>query len=450
MKGATSGPGTSGARLLQALNAALPGQQLRLLLACSGGSDSVALAMTVKESGHYFAIAHVNHGLRGPDSDEDADFVQQLAAQLGAPFHLLTISPERWNAKDSLQAQARQFRYEFFDSLLESAQYDYCLLAHHQDDQSEQLLLSLFRGNQPRLFAPIPARRDRYLRPFLSIPKSVCISALEEAGQPWREDASNQSTDYLRNKLRLELLPALEGVFPAASLQLLERADWHRQQWDLLEALLDPLIGQACRFRNGVHTCNWSTLPELVVKEHLFAFLVMVLNRWGWHGHALWQGAKLAMAGAGAKVEWEGTLVRGRNEVQWIPEYEAEAVDIQVNVLPWTGDWAGRPVQISLEDTPEVFSRGEMWLNPAAGTWPLTLGPVQTGDRMSALGMKGAKLLSDVMIDCKFSPAQKQRAATLRDAGGRVLWLSDFRIAELAKVIPGQGQSIRLVIGEAD
>ncbi len=453
MNKAGSGTSASRTQLLKALLASLPSQDksLRLLVACSGGCDSVALALAAKQTGYSVALAHVNHGLRGGESDQDSRFVQQLADQLGFHFHALEIPSEKWDQKQSIQAQARQFRYAFFESLLNDFGYDFCLLAHHQDDQAEQLLLSFFRGNQPRLFAPMPSRRDRFLRPFLAIPKSTCISALREAGQVWREDASNQSPEYLRNQVRLELMPALEAVFSSASSHLLDRAAWYEQQLSLLETLLDPWIEQTCRFQHGIHTCSWAGLPLSIKKDHLRTFFTLVLQRWGWHGHPLWQGAQLATAGTGAKVEWEGTLVRGREEIQWIPRYDdGAAKTINQHELPFSGFWAGRLVQMEWVTAPETLSGGDILLDSAALNWPLELSGVQKGDKMAALGMKGAKLLSDVMIDSKYSPAQKWRAVTLRDASGQVLWLSDFRIAEAAKITPGRGRSLRLVIEPAD
>ncbi len=199
----------------RALNAAgLRGA--RLLVGVSGGLDSVALVRLLAALGEAeVEIAHVDHGLR-PDSGEDARFVRALAGELGAPFHELHLAPGDFRPGESLQAEARRLRREFFEATLAARNLKAVALAHHADDQAETVLLKLLRGAGPRGAAAMRLFDPPYFRPLLHVPRSALAEAAALSGWRWREDPSNRSDRYLRNRVRRELLPALVAVDPAA------------------------------------------------------------------------------------------------------------------------------------------------------------------------------------------------------------------------------------------
>ncbi len=423
-----------------------------LLVACSGGSDSVGLAAAVRRLDLPMALAHVNYRLRGAESDEEEAFVRSLAEQWKVPCHVLQVPVETWTAGASLQAVARAIRYQFFEEIIETHRYTCCLTAHHLEDQAESLLLSWLRGNSPSLFLPIPAQRGHYLRPFLSLRKSTIQAALQAWNQPWREDSSNQKQDYLRNRVRHEVLPALRLVHPQAEDQVLKRADWYFQQLGFLRSLMEPLIQPGQRFAQGIHTFSWAELSP-AHRDHLPVMIAQVLETWGWHGHDLWAGVALAQAPPGKIHAFgEGVLIQGRDLFQWIPQslFAAGTQVLSQADLPWEASLCGRRIRVTQTLAPTSWG-GEAhthYLAETAIRYPLTLRPWQQQDAMQPLGMQGNKLLSDIMIDNRYRPAQKARAWVLEDAEGIVL-LSDFRIAERVRVQPGSSV-LRLEIEPAD
>ncbi len=425
----------------------------RYLLACSGGADSVSLGATLHSLSIPFDIAHVNYRLRGNDSEEDQRLVENLAQKWNANIHSYAVKTTDWNQGESLQAEAREIRYTFFKELLETGKYEACLLAHHQDDQAETLLMSLIKGNNFSILHPMPQSRPGYLRPFLSVSTKTCRDALLEWKTPWREDASNKKNIYTRNTLRNNILPALQEINPGITRKLAEKSQQYQHQISLLETLLVPLIEPAISVTERVHTFSWQHLPGTLVARHLPTILAFVLSRWGFHGNHVWLAAELATADSGKIYEFEGRLEKGRQLIQWIKDV---TTDQQLSIeslqdLPVTGICSGRKVSLELISTPDSFMSSDdtHFLSPKKIRFPLVLRAPKTGERMVPLGMTGSKMLSDIMIDQKFRPAQKHLAVVLADQEG-IIALSDFRIADRVKSVPGDEDCLTLVIEEAD
>lgn len=423
------------------------------LLACSGGADSVSLGETLHSLSIPFDIAHVNYKLRGNDSEEDQRLVENLAQKWNANLYCHSVEIADWSQGESLQAEARKIRYTFFEELLETGKYEACLLAHHQDDQAETLLMSLIKGNNFSILNPMPQARPGYLRPFLSVSTKICRNALLEWKTPWREDVSNKKNVYTRNALRNNILPALQEINPGITRKLEEKSQQYQHQISLLEALLVPLLEPAISVTEQVHTFSWQHLPNALVARHLPTILAFVLSRWGFHGNHVWLAAELASADSGKIYEFEGRLQKGRQLVQWIKKV---TIDQQLFIksledLPVSGICSGRKVSLEQIPTPDSFisSDDTHFLSPKKIRFPMLIRAPKTGERMIPLGMTGSKMISNIMIDQKFRPAQKHLAIVLTDQEG-IITLSDFRIADRVKPIPGDENCLKLVIEEAD
>jgi tRNA(Ile)-lysidine synthase len=213
-----------------------------VLLGVSGGADSVCLARLMHQAGFKAAIAHVNYGLRGKESQEDAEFVALLAAELGYPFHLLEdMVPETEKRQTGLQAAARKLRYTWFSQLCKTHGYRYVATAHHSDDVLETYLLYERQGRQTAALNALPLIRlldnsdpdsPTLLRPLRFARRKEIREWLQCEGFTWREDSSNAKTDYARNRLRKEL----------------ELLDLHTE--------LTPVI-QAKQHTHGLQTRSW-------------------------------------------------------------------------------------------------------------------------------------------------------------------------------------------------
>jgi len=197
----------------------------RILVAISGGGDSVALlhvlARLAPRLGYELCAHGVDHGLRAAAAAE-LDLAEQLAKQLGVPFERSEL---RLEAGGNLQARAREARYAALDAAAERAGAGWVATAHHASDRAETLLLRLLRGSGPRGLGVLPAAAERRLRPFIRSPKSAVSLHLERHGLAYANDPSNQDPRFLRNRVRAELLPLLEELTPGAARRLNLLAD---------------------------------------------------------------------------------------------------------------------------------------------------------------------------------------------------------------------------------
>lgn len=209
---------------LQALASQLPPLPERLLIGLSGGADSVALLLLALQRCAQVTAVHVNHGLRGNASDGDEQFVRALCSKKQVPLLVYRAVPPEHPSED----WARQARYGFFRQAMADTCADALVLAHHRDDQAETLLLHLLRGAGLTGLCGMSADTTmdglRILRPLLGFTRSQLQQALTEAGQPWREDLSNQDPRYLRNAIRTQLLPLMEQLSPGAAGHLADTA----------------------------------------------------------------------------------------------------------------------------------------------------------------------------------------------------------------------------------
>lgn len=188
-----------------------------LVVAVSGGLDSMVLAETCLRAGCNLHVAHVNYGLRGEESDGDAAAVQSWCDEAGVPFHAHRTKVE--HTSNGIQAEARKIRYSFFETLRiqlsETHGLRTCIVtAHHADDQAETVILQLMRSADPMSLSGMRAfdAKRHLLRPFLLVSKNQLIACAEEWAIPFREDSSNAKRDYLRNRIRHEALPQLDSL----------------------------------------------------------------------------------------------------------------------------------------------------------------------------------------------------------------------------------------------
>ena len=219
---------------------------LRLGVGVSGGADSVALLCALnsrsRELGLVLLVAHLHHGLRGAEADEDLDFVRKLAAQFSLPFHservdtaaLAGADPGTGKAAETIEEAARRLRYQWFRSLMASGEVNAVATAHTLDDQAETVLAKFLRGAWTEGFSGIHPVIDfpegQILRPLVATTRAEVEGYLRALGQPWREDSSNRHLTFTRNRIRHELLPLLEGWNPRLRVHLAQMAELARDE----------------------------------------------------------------------------------------------------------------------------------------------------------------------------------------------------------------------------
>ena len=186
----------------------------KLLIACSGGLDSIVLTNLCVVHNFDIALAHCNFSLRGRESDDDEEFVIDLAKKNSVPVFSETFDTKSY-AKDnklSTQMAARELRYRWFEEILKDFKYDYLLTAHHADDDLETFLINLSRGTGLRGLSGISTINNKVVRPLLPFDRNSVLKYAKKNDLYWREDSSNAKTDYLRNNLRLNVIPPFKSV----------------------------------------------------------------------------------------------------------------------------------------------------------------------------------------------------------------------------------------------
>jgi tRNA(Ile)-lysidine synthase len=203
----------------------LPNRSEPLVVAVSGGLDSVVLLHLLHEAGHHGVVAHVNYGFRGDESDADEALVRRLAHEWGWELRVAHPQLPAGNRQDA----ARTARYAFFEEVRAENGSNAIVLGHHEDDQVETIVMKVLRGARMDACHGMKPKRGFLLRPLLRVPKSDLIAYAESHGLTWREDVSNADRDYLRNRIRLDVLPAMDRArilkLGAVSEQLAEDLD---------------------------------------------------------------------------------------------------------------------------------------------------------------------------------------------------------------------------------
>jgi tRNA(Ile)-lysidine synthase len=215
----------------------------------------------------HLAVAHVNYGTRGKESDKDTKLVKEVAEKFGLPLYTLTKKMKGESSEDTL----RKIRYDFFESLVKKHGFDFVALAHHQDDQAETVLLRLMRGSGTLGLSAMAMKRDIYVRPFLGIAKSEILNFLDQENIPYRIDMSNQGNLYLRNRVRNQLLPLLESYNPKIKKVLAETAKILQQEYGLQQQI-PPLSVTTTTKKVRFHITEWLTLSKSEKNASIRAF----------------------------------------------------------------------------------------------------------------------------------------------------------------------------------
>jgi tRNA(Ile)-lysidine synthase len=419
-----------------------------ILLAVSGGLDSVVMANLCAEIGLPFGIAHVNFGLRGVESDADEVFVRELAAKYAVPFYT-----QRFDTADianqtgvSIQMAARQLRYDFFEQTARNQHYTAIATAHHRDDALETVLLNLVRGTGLAGLTGIPVRRDdagriAIVRPMLCTDRARIEAYAEERGLVWREDASNESDKYARNKIRHQVIPVLRELNPNLTETLADTLERLRGAAELVADKLHKTgtWHDVVSDVNGQPTLNREVLLQL--PNPLFLFCEW-LKQYGFNYDQAKQifgvmrsqtiGQTFASATHRAWNDRDGLIIT--------PIAPAIHYEIVLNEWPADGliDVAGQfALSVRVFDKPTDYKPNP---DPAVGCFnadrlhfPITIRPWQLGDRFRPLGMDGQKLVSDLLNDRKISLPNRERVAVLL-SGDRIVWVIGLRIGHEFRV----------------
>ena len=418
------------------------------LIALSGGADSVALLLLLKSVGFNVHAAHCNFHLRGNESDRDEAFCMELCQQLGVELHRAHFDTREYAElhKVSIEMAARELRYKWFEQLCRDIGAEGVCVAHHRDDSVETVLLNLVRGTGLRGLIGIQPRSELMmacgqtpqeqtklvvLRPLLCVSRAEIEAFLEEKGQKHVTDSTNLETDVQRNVIRLEVLPLLRKLNPAVAENIQRTAENLAEAQQVLNAVISSI--------NGNNILNLSDLEKYGSSEYL---VFEWLKKNGFNGDQVRQildteTGKIVSSAMGydvlkdrgrliiepalksfkpMRIPEEGTYIFGSSNAEFLGTTENKTLRVRK-----------KPVYVSKE-------RNIATLDAAIVQFPLTVRRVEEGDWMQPYGMKGRKLLSDMMTDLKMTLFEKRRQLVIVDAQGLILWAVGLRIADFVAV----------------
>lgn len=401
--------------------------QAKLLVALSGGADSVALLRVLLQLGYACEAAHCNFHLRGEESNRDEDFVRQLCEEQGVCLHVTHFDTEAYAKQHqlSIEMAARELRYAWFHALLKAdEQLQHIAVAHHRDDNIETLLINLIRGTGINGLTGIPSVNGRIVRPLLDVSRIDILAYLDRLGQAYVTDSTNFEDDYLRNKVRLNLLPMLETLNPSVRKTLSDTIRHLKGVARTHHHHVQELLGRyICREKGGtMHARIDHILGFHSPEDFLYAWLYPL----GFNPGQLADIHQSLLSNQPGKrfrsKEWE--VLRDRDCLFVRPlDIGSVVPELEVSVLQ-----IGPSFQIPT-------SRDVVCVDADLINLPLTIRKWEPGDTFVPLGMKGKKSVCKYMTDRKFTLFQKEDQYVAL-SNGRIVWLigerldNRFRISE--------------------
>jgi tRNA(Ile)-lysidine synthase len=443
----------------------------RVLVAVSGGADSVALVHLLHAlAGEYaikLAVAHLNHSLRGSESDRDAEFVAALTRGFDLPFFLekkdVPALQRHWRL--SPEEAARRARYEFFDAVAATHRFNRVALGHHADDNAELVLMNLLRGSGPLGLSGIsPVRGNKFVRPLIGLKRSELLNYLLDGNIAFVTDSSNADTVYRRNRIRHHLIPELEKSYNPAIVDSLNRLGEIMQaedQW--IANAIEPAFADCVSDKGsdwislalaGVNAAGPAVRRRIIRKAILS--VKKDLRRIGFlHIDTIVDLAQKAQTGAcldlpeGLRViKDSGRLTIKKAEPQTsiaVVEYQYTLASEGATFIK-EADATIKLVEIGVDEVPDFgeAGRSRAFFDLDCLRFPLVVRNFRPGDRFSPLGLDGTQKLKKFFCNHKI-PAHERKRCPLLLSAGKIIWVAGHRIDNSVRL---SSQTRRVLMAE--
>lgn len=414
----------------------------KTLLAVSGGIDSIVMARLFHDAGLYFGIAHCNFQLRGTESNEDEHFVEMLAEKYKAPFHSVSFETLDFAKKNklSVQAAARALRYEWFEKIRKEYQYDYISTAHHKDDSIETFLINLIRGTGIAGLHGILPKQNKIIRPLLFTNKKEISNFAKKQKLKFREDSSNASDKYIRNKIRNKIIPNLKELNPSIDdaiansishlqeVEIIFKKEIEKKRKNLLFIKKDSVMIPIKKLKklNPPAIYLFEFLKPFNFNSTIVKEIISVLDsesgrQFYSETHRLVKDRELLIiteSGKKAVIKKRSALIEIRKNLKSVSLGEKQ---LKFKTVPKTATYKILP-------QPNIAN-----LDFDKLKFPLTIRKWQKGDCFQPIGMKGKKKLSDFFIDSRISIVEKENVHVLL-SGKDIAWIIGYRIDDRFKL----------------
>ncbi len=454
-----------------------------LLLAVSGGVDSIVLTDLCYKAGYKFSLAHCNFQLRGKESDADETFVRSLGEKYKVEVLVKKFDTEKYAAakKLSIQEAARVLRYEWFeelvllqtppsDELVEdrsssrqtgasdgagsthySSLITHLLTAHHADDNNETLLMNFFRGTGLHGLTGIPVAYGHVKRPLLSFTKNELMVYAEENKLKYREDSSNSSSKYTRNFFRNEIIPAISKVYLQVNENLQDNINRFKEIEQLYKLSTQAIIKKLCKQKGAEIHISVKQLMHYRNK----ALIYEIIHPYGFSEKQIDEVLKLAGSDSGKYIDAASMYFRMIKHRHWFiiaPALSAEAQNIIIKESDENIQYeAGSMTIEKLSGSNESISTSQTvaTMDESKIQFPLLLRKWKQGDYFYPLGMKKKKKVARFFIDQKLSKTEKEKAWVI-ESNQRIVWIVGQRIDDRFKITPSTKKILKISYAPSD
>jgi tRNA(Ile)-lysidine synthase len=416
-------------------------KESKILVACSGGVDSVVLTHLLNTLKFDISVAHCNFSLRGEESDADEAFVLHLADKLSISVFTETFDTKKYAKENKLSTQmaARELRYRWFEEIKTNFKFDYIVTAHHADDSLETFLINLSRGTGLKGLTGIPEINETTVRPLLHFSRNEIVKYAKDNAFFWREDSSNAKADYVRNKLRLEVIPAYKEVVEDLLQSFKKTTKNLTSSQNLVDDYMALVFNLSVNEIKEGYSINLQKLQELPNTE---ALLYELLSPFGFtdltaindllnsqSGKQVFSKTHRLLKDRNVFILTEIPL-EDKNDEFFISENEKK-IDV--------------PIQLTFLPTDKVgyHSTNTIYVDTDKIKFPLQLRKWSEGDVFQPFGMKGKKKLSKFFKDEKLSLVAKENIWVLC-SNKQIMWVIGHRPDERFKVTPETKQILKI------
>ncbi|MCR4658874.1 MAG: tRNA lysidine(34) synthetase TilS [Bacteroidales bacterium] len=408
-----------------------------VLLAVSGGIDSSAMCHLMHSASYRFAIAHCNFNLRPGDCDRDQQFVKEMAHKYGVAFYTENYDTKAYATQNhlSIEEAARNLRYDFFERLRQQYCFAAIATAHHRDDSAETFFINLIRGTGIAGLHGITCRSGYVVRPMLCFSRTEIADYSKRHNINYVTDYTNNQPLYLRNRIRLELMPLLRTISPNID-NTMQRAMQHLADTETVYRTSVDKLRQNLLCTNS----NTDTLPiaELITLNPRRTLLFELLRPYGFN--------------AATVADIETSLNTQPGKIFVSPTHRLLRDRTYLVIEPLNAVWPEPQIEI-VDVAPSKVTAADLHCSSLTAYFdadrlqqPLNLRPWREADRFVPFGMNGTRLVSDMLTDAKLNLFEKERVRVLCDAQGQLLWLVGLRTANPVRLTNSTQHALRVTV----
>jgi tRNA(Ile)-lysidine synthase len=398
----------------------------KLLIAISCGLDSVVLHHLLATLHFDISLAHCNFNLRGKESDLDEEFVNNLSQKSYNQIFIKSFNTEKYSKENKLSTQiaARELRYHWFQELAEEHNFDFILTAHHADDNLETFLINLTRGTGLEGFTGIPKINGNIVRPLLPFSRKEILKYAKEHNIEWREDASNASTKYTRNKIRHQVIPVLKEINPSLLSSFEKTLENLQESQQILEDKIDEVSSEIMETKNAITKINIDKINQLSNPKAYIYQLLKKYNFTEWndvYDLLSAQSGKQVFSKTHRLLKDRDFLMLTKKEVSSSMKESFEIAENQSKIIA--------PIHLNFEEIQEKTTENKqtIYVDKDLLKYPLLVRKWQNGEYLYPTKMQGKKKLSKFFKDAKFSLLEKENIWLLCNAHNEIIWVINHR-----------------------